>query len=364
MEKKTPSLFPTLENIKKIIKHDNVINSRLQSLRIPKDLNLGGTKPKKVYTPNLNVVRTKDKKKLTPNKPTSRKRLQEEQLDNKLQVKFKRIKYVQSDGIFSQGLGEVKTSQRNERANSIKEHTNSLPIPRINKNDSVIRDKDKSRLPLLKNGYIDDDSDTESEPDQEYDPIVLPLGLNREPFTKGYSIKKIKEEPGIKIKVEPGEQIPPIVSKPMFIHENTKVKIEKVDVIEDDTAFTNSKECDEDNHVISLMQLPDSFFGKVFSDDPEKNNLDYTLKQFPEGQIGKICIRRSGKMEFVVNGISFHLNSQQMDNFTEVAVQFPGEQSIALEPSLVTLGSVSERLLVNPEWNNLFGRAKIDTKYY
>lgn len=36
---------------------------RLQSFRVPRDLSLGGTKPKKVYTPNLNVARLKNKPK-------------------------------------------------------------------------------------------------------------------------------------------------------------------------------------------------------------------------------------------------------------------------------------------------------------
>lgn len=36
---------------------------RLQSFRIPRDLSLGGTKPKKLYTPNLNVARLKSKPK-------------------------------------------------------------------------------------------------------------------------------------------------------------------------------------------------------------------------------------------------------------------------------------------------------------
>lgn len=50
--------FPVL---KKFIKEENT-SGRLQSLRMPRDLNLGGPKvPKKQFTPNLNVVRNKDK---------------------------------------------------------------------------------------------------------------------------------------------------------------------------------------------------------------------------------------------------------------------------------------------------------------
>lgn len=36
---------------------------RLQTFRPPRDLSLGGTKPKKIFTPNLNVARNKNKPK-------------------------------------------------------------------------------------------------------------------------------------------------------------------------------------------------------------------------------------------------------------------------------------------------------------
>lgn len=36
---------------------------RLKTFRMPRDLSLGGTKPKKLYTPNLNVIRQKNKTK-------------------------------------------------------------------------------------------------------------------------------------------------------------------------------------------------------------------------------------------------------------------------------------------------------------
>lgn len=57
-------MIPNLEQLKKMIKQENISSGRLSSLRLPRDLSLGGTKPKKVYTPNLNVIRNKDKSKM------------------------------------------------------------------------------------------------------------------------------------------------------------------------------------------------------------------------------------------------------------------------------------------------------------
>lgn len=53
-----------LFNIKNFIKDDENKTTRLPSLRLPRDLTLGGTKQsKKVFTPNLNAVRNKNKTK-------------------------------------------------------------------------------------------------------------------------------------------------------------------------------------------------------------------------------------------------------------------------------------------------------------
>lgn len=38
------------------------MEKRLQSIRLPRDLTLGGTKQKKIFAPNLNVTRNKEKK--------------------------------------------------------------------------------------------------------------------------------------------------------------------------------------------------------------------------------------------------------------------------------------------------------------
>lgn len=44
-------------------KQNETSNNRLESLRLPRDLSLGGTKPKKIIQPNLNVTRSKQKAK-------------------------------------------------------------------------------------------------------------------------------------------------------------------------------------------------------------------------------------------------------------------------------------------------------------
>lgn len=63
MDKRVSGGLPSLDALKKMIKKENLDTGRLASLRLPRDLSLGGTKSKKNYTPNLNVIRNKDKNK-------------------------------------------------------------------------------------------------------------------------------------------------------------------------------------------------------------------------------------------------------------------------------------------------------------
>lgn len=45
-------------------------------------------------------------------------------------------------------------------------------------------------------------------------------------------------------------------------------------------------------------------------------------------------------------------------------VMFPGPHSIAMEPSLVSIGSVEEKFTLSPDWSNLFTKAKQTTNGY
>lgn len=69
------------------------------------------------------------------------------------------------------------------------------------------------------------------------------------------------------------------------------------------------------------MQLPDSFPGKGLSDDPNVKKLfDYQLNDMLEGQIGKICVRRSGKMEIYIGKIKYELEQAEHSPNIEVSL--------------------------------------------
>ncbi|KAB0795439.1 hypothetical protein PPYR_12278 [Photinus pyralis] len=354
MEKPAANGVANLDEIKKMIKHDKMSIGRLKSLKLPRNLNLGGTKPKKVYTPNLNAIRNKEKQTQSTAKKPPAQRPQKRRLEDSKHTNNK-VKYIQSDGVFSQGVGEAKHSTSQNIRVQYASNPTSLAIPKINKGQ-VIKNDDQRATELL---Y---DNDTDSESDDDYFPVVLPLSCNKKPFSSKFSLKK---EPLIKIKTEvPSDQND---TTQLLVNCKADVKVENPEpvVIRPQSAFMDDgTKYDDDNLVFSLIELPSTFIGKVWSDDAKETDLDYTLKCLPEGQIGKICVHKSGKMDFVVQNTEFRLRVAEPECFEQTAVQFPGKESISLEPSLVTLGNVTENLMVTPDWNKMFKSAQQKSKFY
>lgn len=68
-----------------------------------------------------------------------------------------------------------------------------------------------------------------------------------------------------------------------------------------------------------LLQLPDSLCGKGLSDDPNcKDVFDYCLNDLLEGQIGKLLIRKSGKIEVHIGEARYFLEQPELETFREV----------------------------------------------
>lgn len=63
--------------------------------------------------------------------------------------------------------------------------------------------------------------------------------------------------------------------------------------------------------------MPDTFPGKGFDDETDEL-VDFTVKHMHEGQIGKIVMRQSGKMEVMIGDTVYILDSEETPNFIEV----------------------------------------------
>ncbi|KAH1023551.1 hypothetical protein HUJ04_012734 [Dendroctonus ponderosae] len=79
---------------------------RLQSIKLPRDLTLGGTKPKKVFLPNIHATRNKEKKEYLINKTEGQKKTNNRaDFRNNKKGIDRSDKFIQSSGIFSDGMG-------------------------------------------------------------------------------------------------------------------------------------------------------------------------------------------------------------------------------------------------------------------
>lgn len=279
-------------SIKNFIK--NSTPSRLQSLRLPRDLSLGGTKiqQKKVYKPNVNVVRNKNKtEKAKSNEKSKSKPVKEKQ--EKMKDKF-----IQSTGVFSEGIGPNLGKQiKLEKKLTIRETkpSRNLDFPDFAKQS--IKKATKNIQDLVPNDLKIDKSDSDSEDKLPFAPSTWDsnfLGVKSE--TKEWS---------------------------------NKLPIE----------YGNST--DSTNSVLTLWQLPDSFTNRGIK------LSDFHLPEMPEGQIGKLVVHKSGKFEVSIANTNFLLDST-LDSFSEDVVCL----NIDTKNSFV-LGEVKNRFILSPDWSFL-----------
>ncbi|EFA09807.1 DNA-directed RNA polymerase III subunit RPC4 [Tribolium castaneum] len=298
----------------KNVSDKEVSGGRLQSLKLPRDLSLGIAKPKKQYTPNLNVVRNKDKTKEFLKKMDQKRKDRTGHRDRHNRQDQK-PKFVQSSGVFSQGTGEIKrlTSHNSEPRVSFRDNStvSNMVLPTINRNSWTVNKKaEEAVLDELANCDIDSDDEKMS---------FKPLTLSLDP------VRRVKKE--VSVKKEDLEFVP----EPF------------------------NSEHSEENPALALVKLPDSFAGKGLSDDPNVKKLfDYTLKDMLEGQIGKLVIRRSGKMEVHIGRVKYELSPENTfearEDLATITEGPNGENSIAV------LGSVLHNFIMFPDYDSLLSK--------
>ncbi|XP_028143975.1 uncharacterized protein LOC114337663 [Diabrotica virgifera virgifera] len=281
-------------SIKSFIKKDFVKDTssqRLTSIKLPRDLSLGGTKQhKKLYKPNLNVIRNK---KVTENKLQVVNNTKLRSRRNKEPVKQK---YVQSSGVFSEGIISdivpVVRVRQDAAPKTSPTIVNTLKLTEAFKKheDKIIND--------IKECTESSDSDSENISSFKY------IQWNEASF------KNVKSE------VMPDVTIP----KPDFLN------------------------FDDQKSTLGLWQLPDSF---SFIKDDQRS--DFNLNDAGEGIIGKILVRKSGKIDAVIGNLSYELEAVKWESFNEHLMSV----SIGKFSHAVNLGSLQNRFILSPNWNQL-----------
>ncbi|XP_017769987.1 PREDICTED: uncharacterized protein LOC108557824 [Nicrophorus vespilloides] len=326
--------------------------SRLSSLAT-RDFNLGGTKPKKVYTPNLNAVRNKSERTTKVNNVIKKERFKTRP-QRSFNKNSQNDRFVQSSGVFSEGTAYVKRPTiYSDKHAALREAGTSSGMIKPKLGHSILID------PEYETTVVEDlltYDENEPENDDGYQPIVLPLASNKTNFINSF---KVKKEPEMNVKKELDEdniELPKvnglnICDGPM----NISVKEENVD-IHAPISFISNKNYDNEDYPISLVKLPDSLPGKGFDDD--NNVIDYTLKQMHEGKIGKILVRASGQIDVVIGATNYTLDAVEAAQFTEELMCTSDQSELKMEPSISNIGSIKEKFVISPVWTDLLMKKK------
>nr|CAI5842606.1 unnamed protein product [Callosobruchus analis] len=290
--KKTPKL-----NINDFVKTPpaDPMACRLKSLRLPRDLSLGGNRPSKnMYKPNLNVKRNKQ----SVNDPTQKKNDNQRNSKKHEMNDDKKPRFVNAESVFSGGIG---SENRTQSSGSRFASSRSESRPYIKK--EALEDI------AFNAGRVMDDilqfsSDEEADKDQPF---------NLKEYRKANSSDEKLQRP----------------------------------TLEDLLGRLLPENCDgdTDNPSFSVWQMPESL---AFKDMQINPNLDCRLNSLPEGKIGTIRVRKSGKMDVVLGGVRYSLNSMDFKTITEQLVSVNPE-----EKNCCILGNVENKFMLCPSWQSL-----------
>ncbi|CAG9855275.1 unnamed protein product [Phyllotreta striolata] len=323
-------------DLKKFIKEEPGSIQRLQSIKLPRDLNLGLPKQtKKVFVPNLNAVRNRDK----PKEFNNRNDKNVKKFKDRKNTKNNRdasSRFVQSSGVFSEGIGEDAVRSRSWGGrNGDSTNSNSAPaisMPTIKKNSFQV-DKKVEDSVLTKITDCDDESDDEKLP---FQPISWQNKLQKP------TLLEIKKEIDDKDGVTPS--LKKLKLDPDLDNNNSSLALINEYYKEDN--FNN------DQPSISLWGLPDSFAGKGLSDDPNcKKLFDYCLGDMLEGQIGKIVLRKSGRMEVHIGNMSYELEPEATEAYKEDIISLETQENERINAAI--LGNIKNRYFLSPNWDKL-----------
>ncbi|NXO84187.1 RPC4 polymerase, partial [Sitta europaea] len=317
---------------------------RLPSIR-SRDLTLGGVK-KKTFTPNIISRKIKEE----PREDVSvkkEKKERERQRDGHGRGRG-RPEVIQSHSIFEQGPAEM-----------MKKKELSVPCPLLSpqflddpglKND--IRNK-PVQLPLAHSGWLFKEEVAEQEDTQ--------------PWLPGAKEEKMElDPPAVKVKEEPGEEDPKL-AQPKGPPEFPR------DVSAAELLQRLSLAAEEE---LVFLQLPDTLPGQPPSHDSkpikaELHNEDgqvvvvkqeksqeakqaeniCTLADLPEGQVGKLLIRKSGKVQLVLGKVTLDVTMGTPCSFLQELVSVGIGDNRTGE--MIVLGHVRHKLVCSPDFEAL-----------
>ncbi|XP_041818451.1 DNA-directed RNA polymerase III subunit RPC4 isoform X2 [Chelmon rostratus] len=350
---------------------------RLTSLRT-RDLTLGGAlKKPKTFEPNVHAVRkSKDELKeevhVTPKK--ERKEREERRRENRGRRR-ERPQTIQSHSIFEQGPADTVRKTGWRGATDLHDSTTS-PVCKLVKKEKKDSEEDEDEIlcKLKRDDFIDDPG---LRNDAKLKPIQLPLSQSCS-FIKSQTLTTTTTCPENRPLFRP----PSCGAQSRAGHSRTEMpQPEQPSLVEvlQDLHLSGREE-------LFFMQLPDCMPGRVSgqeanpthgstadrpakkdgkSEDKRPAHLQAqeaavkegcpVLSQFPEGFLGKLQIRKSGKVELKLGDVVMDVSEGAAFSFLQQLVSV--RLSEGRTGDMMVLGNVHHKLVLSPDFHALVRQA-------
>ncbi|XP_078285219.1 DNA-directed RNA polymerase III subunit RPC4 [Rhinoraja longicauda] len=359
-----------------------VTPGRLPSIR-SRDLTLGGMK-KKTFTPN--IISRKVKEEPKEEDASQRKEKKERERDRQRDGRGRgrgRPETIQSHSIFEQGPAEMMKKRAGWDSSVDMKEFGTSPIINIKKEKRESEEETKKILRMLdRDDFIDDPG---LKNDARNMPVQLPLAQSGWLFKDDTELEEVtaSEEKmeldisSVKVKAEPGGED---VAKDSLASGKPSV-VRKAPVTPKDLSVAELLQelnLSKDDELL-FLQLPDTLPGQAptFEEKPTKAEVQNedgqtvllkqeknqeqkqaentcSLMDLAEGQIGKLLIRRSGRVQLVLGKVTLDVTMGTTCPFLQELVSIGiGENRTG---EMTVLGHIKHKLVCSPDFEALLAQ--------
>ncbi|XP_042343870.1 DNA-directed RNA polymerase III subunit RPC4 [Plectropomus leopardus] len=345
---------------------------RLPSMR-SRDLTLGGVK-KKTFTPNIIGRRVKDETKAEEGQRRDRRDAGRGRGPRDRGRGRGRPEVIQSHSIFEQGPAEMMMKKRGSYENE-KEAPSTGPSPIINikKEKRETEEETKEILAKLERDNFIEDPYLRSE--QMSCPVQLPLAVSGWGFTEEFNKAAVKTEKveddgepmehAVEVKQEPEETAikksegpfrPPPLPEPEvlpdLLHRWSLSKGEELFFMQMPDTLPGQPPTIEHKPTKTEVQSEDgqSVLLKTESQEEEAEDNNCSLKDLREGLIGKMLVRKSGRVQLILGQVTLDVSLGASCSFLQELVSIGSEGRTG---DLTVLGNVKHKMVCSPDFEAL-----------
>ncbi|XP_017272613.1 DNA-directed RNA polymerase III subunit RPC4 [Kryptolebias marmoratus] len=349
---------------------------RLPSMR-SRDLTLGGVK-KKTFTPNIIGRKVKEEPKAEGGPRRERRDGERGRGPRERGRGRGRPEIIQSHSIFEQGPAEMMMKRKGSYENE-KDTPNTGPSPIINikKEKRETEEETKEILRNLERDSFIDDPYLRSE--QRSCPVQLPLAVSGWGFKEEFSdtalkVKKTEEdteltESAVKVKEEPEEveikkteasfrppPLPEPEALPDLLRRWSLSRGEELLFMQLPDSLPGQPPTTEHRPVKTEVQSEDgqSVLLKKESQEEEAEDNSCNLKDLREGLVGKMLVRKSGRVQLILGQVTLDVSLGTSCSFLQELVSVQSQEKTG---NLTVLGNVRHKIVCSPDFETLLEKS-------